>query len=747
VEARIRRELCVCHMQDASGREVSFAVAEPSKSLTILYAACNVSVPFGGKMGSDRFSLLDENLREFGIIVRRNLRFLIWFTIVTAIIVVLISAALPRYWRLAATIQVKGRQDSSILAMIGSMGGFQLPSPATETEMQLLRTRLVREQAIVVCAMQIETRNRAWDTVHGRLLRFFRNKLPLVPDVPAEYLLLSQAEIEPGWAGKRLVARVSEIGSLEISAPGSGEQAVPIGGRFSVEGLAFTLDEIHAPAGRKFSLIVHPKSETLRIISNNSGVYELGLNSGVLAVVLFWPDRYRGSMYVNSLADAYFKNNEEYGRVLGEGRLDYLDNEIDRVRNALLSSEKELAEYKQRESTVVLTEESKALIQSFAARKLEREEVAIELDGCNELLFRLGKGHTEDFILYSGALRQDPVQTVLVQQLAGLVSERVSLLEEMTEVHPDVVKNTALIEEVKSSILDNLRNRKKTLETRRTSTGKVLAEYDALMAEIPQKERDLMVLARDHEVNESLYYFLVTKRQETAVLVESQATSVRMLDEAIPPDFPTRPSIKVNGFLGLIFGFLFALAYVSLRVYGNGRVRGLRHALALGAGGHIALVPRDREARRAALDGLAAEVLRIVPAGGSAACVDLTDGIGAELARELADRLKAAGAEARLVTPSQDRVFTGKDAVSQNERAILLLGDLVAYPLQTAAADSAALRIAFAAAGQTTTRELRANAAILGGMGAASFALVAGDLETEDAYTAMTLDKGVRISG
>jgi hypothetical protein len=471
------------------------------------------------------------------------------------------------------------------------------------------------------------------------------------------------------------------------------------------------------------------------------------MNSGILAVVLFWPDRYRGSMYVNSLAEAYFKNNEEYGRILGEDRLDYLDDEIDRVRNALLTSEKELTEYKQRESTVVLTEESKALIQSFAARKLEREEVAIELDGCNELLFRLEKGQTEDFILYSGALAQDPVQTVLVQQLAGLVSERVSLLEEMTEAHPDVVKNTALIEEVKSSILDNLRNRKKTLESRRTSTGKVLAEYDALMAEIPQKERDLMVLARDHEVNESLYYFLVTKRQETAVLVESQATSVRMLDEAIPPDFPARPSIKVNGFLGLIFGFLFALAYVSLSVYGNGRVRGLRHAFALGAGGHIALIPRDEKARKVALDGLAAEVLRVVPTGGSAACVDITEGMGAELVRELVDRLKAVGAEARLVTPSQDKALVGEDSAPPRERIILLLGDLVAHPLQTSAAENSALRIVFAAAGQTTARELRANAAILGRMGAASFALVAGELETENAYTAITLDKGVRISG
>ncbi len=697
-------------------------------------------------MGSDRFSLLDENLREFGIILRRNLGFLIGFAVVAAIIVVLITAALPRHWRLAATIQVRGGQASSIFAMIGSISGFQLPSPATETEMQLLRTRMLREEAIAACAMQIETHNRAWDTVHGRLLRFFRDKLPLVPDVSPEYLLLNQAEIGAAWAGKKLVARVNGSGGLQISVPGSGDQTVPVGGRFDVEGLAFTLEKVHAPPGRKFNLVVRSKSETLRIIANRSSVYELGAGSGVLAVVLFWPDPYRGSVYVNSLVKAYYESNLEYSRTLGEYRLDYLDDEIDRVRNALLASEKELTEYKQRESTVVLTEESKALIQNFAARKLEQEQVAMDLDDCNALLVRLEKGQTEDFIIYSSSLGRDLVQTDLVQQLANLASERVGLLEEMTEVHPEVVKNTALIEKVKSSILDNLRNRKKTLETRRASASKLLAEYEGQMAAIPQKEQDLMVLARDRQVNESFYYFLVNKREETAVLVESQTTSVRPLDEAIPPDFPARPSIKVNGVLALIFGFFFALAYVSLRVYRSGRVRGLRHALALGAGGHIALIPRDRKARGAAIDGLAAEVLRVVPAGGSAACVDLTDGIGAKLAGELVDRLKAAGAEARLVTPSQDRVLTGEDATPPDERAVLLLGDLVAHPLQIAAANGAALRIVFAAAAQTTTRELRANAAILAGMGDASFALVTGDLETEDAYTAMTLDKGVRIS-
>jgi hypothetical protein len=250
-----------------------------------------------------------------------------------------------------------------------------------------------------------------------------------------------------------------------------------------------------------------------------------------------------------------------------------------------------------------------------------------------------------------------------------------------------------------------------------------------------------MVLARDREVNENLYYFLVNKREETAVLVESRATSVRLLDKAIPPDFPDRPSIKVNGLLALVVGFLFALAYVSLRVYGSKRVRGLRHALALGAGGHITLIGPSRQERATAGERLAAEVLRAVPAGGSVACVDLTDGAGADFVRELVERLEKAGAKARLsISPPGEAV--GEEAVSPDERTVLMLGDLVEHPLQTAIAARAALRIVLAAAGRTTTRKLQANSAVLKDMGAMCFVLVASDLETEDAYSAMTLDRG-----
>lgn len=682
-------------------------------------------------MGS-RFSFLDDNARELALLVRRNIRFLVWFSIFTALVVLIIAISLPQDWRLSATLQVTGGYDSNLLTMMSSATGVQLPSTGSGTQTQVLRSRFLRETAIASEAMQIQTVNRAWGTPWGRAFRWCYNKLPGVKDIGVEYVKLGDAVVPQEWSRRVLVARVTDNGGLTIRAPGGGEKAVEPGGKYEQDGLSFKLKEAHAPIGRAFGLRIIPLREANRLLSEHTGVYELGLSSGVLAVVLTWRDQFRGSDYLNALVKAFMDDSEEYKRALGDEKVAYLDAQIEMMKRGLATSEEDLSKYKRANATVEITEESKALIQSYAQRKLESEQVSMELQDADMLLARLKNGRTEDFLLYSNTLQQDAVQVAIMQQLATLSSERAKLLQEMTLQHPSVKAVDAQIAETKSSILENLRNRKRTLESRKSSLGKVLGGYEGQMLAIPGKERDLTALMRDREVYQNLYIFLVTKRQEVAVLVEAQSTSIRPLDEAIPPEFPLKPSVKLNVLLGLIFGFLFAFAYVAMRHYGDGRLRNLRHAYSLGAGKCIALAGPGKDAEAVAVERLVAVVMREVPAGGTAAVVDLACGFGSRLVEAAAQKLNSLGHKAHI---------TSADAHGENTGVTLTVtGDLVTAPLHAEAVAKANLRVIIAAAGKTSAKAFRANAALLSRAGELHFILAPSALETEDAYTAVSLD-------
>jgi len=684
-----------------------------------------------GGMGRNHFSLLDDNLREFALLLGRNLRFVLLFALVVGILAGIITVCMPREWRMIATVQVKGGYDSSLGALMSTMSNFQMTSPATNTEMQILRARFLREQAIARTAMQVQDYNLAWDTVWGRAILFIRDKMPLVRDVPPEYLKLSDASINPSWNCRRLQAQVRDGSKLALRLPDGKELVVGEGEYVRAEGLSFRVDEVHAPVGRRFKLVVRSLRETLRLVAERSGVFEAGVNSGVVAASFIWHDPYRGKEYLNALVNTYLEDNQNYARTVGAERLGYLKEQISRVEKALRSSEAALAEFKHDESTVSLSEESRALVQSYASRKLDVEKALLELSEARSLLALLRKGDTDDFLLHSGTLTQDPVQVSLVQQLANLVFQRSRMLEEMTEQHPEVQKVNASIGEVKHSLIANLESKVRVLEETTSSLRQSLDDYEKDIRAIPGKERDLTVLMRDAKVNENLYYFLVSKLQETQVLVEAQGTAIRMLDSAVVPDFPLRPSVKVNGVLGLIVGFLVAVILIAWRAYGSGRVRNLRHARMLVEGRCLALVTEPEADRAYGL--IAAELPMLAPDGGAVAFIDLTAGRGTELVEKVAARAAAQGKPARSGQPS---------ATVEGGWMLVRVPDLVASPETREAAAAASARICLIEGGVTLVDALKANAA-LAGAGALDYVFIAGELETENLYSALALE-GVR---
>ncbi len=310
-------------------------------------------------MGRERFSFLEDNARELALILRRNLRFIVWFAIIATFAAGIITVCLPQDWRLTSTLQVKGGYDTNLMSMMTSAAGFQLPTMgSSSTEMQVLRSRFLREKAIAAEGMQIQTFNRTYGSPWGRAFRAVWNKIAGAPDIPAEYLLLAEATVPPEWTHKVLVAAVTESGGLRVRVPGGNEQEVAPGGSFSENGLSFKLVEAHAPAGRCFGLRMIPMREAERLISLHSGVYELGLSSGVLAAGLTWHDQFRGAGYMNTLVNAYIADNDDYKKILGDEKVSYLDAQIEQVKRGLTMSDKDLANYKRTNSTVELTEES-----------------------------------------------------------------------------------------------------------------------------------------------------------------------------------------------------------------------------------------------------------------------------------------------------------------------------------------------------------------------------------------------------
>ncbi len=161
----------------------------------------------------------------------------------------------------------------------------------------------------------------------------------------------------------------------------------------------------------------------------------------------------------------------------------------------------------------------------------------------------------------------DQVIQSLTSKLAELDIKRYSLLQKFTENHPEVMEVSAERAEVIEKIKDILREREKTLTARKNGIEEFINKYELEIKNYPEVERNLLRLARNLKVNEDIYTFLLTKYEEVRIAKAASVGNIKIIDRAVPPNFPVFPNKKKILLFSLFSGFLFGFMVAFLIYY------------------------------------------------------------------------------------------------------------------------------------------------------------------------------------
>ncbi|QUM75964.1 polysaccharide biosynthesis tyrosine autokinase [Moritella sp. 24] len=100
-----------------------------------------------------------------------------------------------------------------------------------------------------------------------------------------------------------------------------------------------------------------------------------------------------------------------------------------------------------------------------------------------------------------------------------------------------------------------LLDKRKTLQERR----KVL---NAKIQALPKKQREILRIMRDVEVNQAVYLQLLNKKQELSIVQASTVGNVRILDNAAVYDAPIKPKKTIIVGLATMLGGMFSVAFL-----------------------------------------------------------------------------------------------------------------------------------------------------------------------------------------
>jgi len=287
----------------------------------------------------------------------------------------------------------------------------------------------------------------------------------------------------------------------------------------------------------------------------------------------------------NYLAESYIEFNIEYRTQSSKNTLNWMTEQLLKMRKQLETSEQEFLKYKGEAKLFSLEGKQDIItekLSDFNAKLLQVRNERLQLDAKLSEMKRifLKQGNITKVQSW---IKNDMVQN-LYSQLVGAEVELSRLMQVYKAKHPKIIQSKATISKIRRKLHDEIRKEIENMKAHRTvllANEKVLDqtldsfEEDALKTN--KRELQYRILQRNVETNRKLYDILLAKVKESNMVdninASDSASHIRIAETAITPGTPVKPDVRRNLLSGVTMGLLTGLALAFLLEYTDRSLR------------------------------------------------------------------------------------------------------------------------------------------------------------------------------
>lgn len=273
------------------------------------------------------------------------------------------------------------------------------------------------------------------------------------------------------------------------------------------------------------------------------------------------PSSKRAEDILNTLIKVYNEASVKDKNGTAAATLDFIDNRLKLVIAELSTIEQSVETYKKQNDILNPSSEGTAILSSAQVTDKELAEVNIQLSVLNEV---------ESYVLGGGTVPatlgiSDPILLQTLNKLNEAEQQLDRLRKTSAENSPTIQAVKGQIALLKPSLLENIRNIRNNLNATKANIQGESSKYQIMLRNIPKKERELLEISREQGVKNSIYTFLLQKREETALSYASSVADTRLVSEAESGYFPVSP-VPFNIYLvGFILGVIASIGVILMR--------------------------------------------------------------------------------------------------------------------------------------------------------------------------------------
>jgi capsular exopolysaccharide synthesis family protein len=295
--------------------------------------------------------------------------------------------------------------------------------------------------------------------------------------------------------------------------------------------------------------------------------------SSAVSIQLVESNVQKGKDIVNKLINLYNEEAIEDNNRAALNTIDFIDERLKYLTSELSDVERSVERYKDVHDITDVDSEAQLYLQSSTDYRRQLSELEIQIAVVESMQNYLND-ETDRFHNIPSSLNVDnPTFTTLVNRYNEMQLERERMLQNYLPNNPLVQNLNAQLDNLRSDILQSLKNIKSSLEIARTNLQSSSSQIRSRVQRVPRIERELLEISRQQGIKQEHYLYLLKKREEAAIMLSAATVSnARIVDPATASVYPVEPNSKLILFASILLGLGIPLAFIEVSQLLNDKI-------------------------------------------------------------------------------------------------------------------------------------------------------------------------------
>ena len=265
---------------------------------------------------------------------------------------------------------------------------------------------------------------------------------------------------------------------------------------------------------------------------------------------------------LNSLIEVYNTDIQEDNKAISRNTADFINNRLKIIANDLSGVDQSMEAYKTANRINDLQAETGMYMNNNFQVDKEVVSLSAQVQIAQQMIHNLSS--SKDALLPANVGLEDVNLNTGIDNYNQLILEKQNLSKSMRESNPAIESINENIRDVKASVKNNLRAYLGTLQTRLQTVENKKGELTARLNRMPQQESGFRKIARQQQIVEAIYLFLLQKREEAEIKSSAKVDAIKIVDFAYSNNLPVSPKKNIVYLGAFILGLALPIGILYL---------------------------------------------------------------------------------------------------------------------------------------------------------------------------------------